>query len=680
MEKRLFFKMKEKKIIRIRINDDEKWRFVGVIDNKLRLSIYLREYYTSVSNLRVCCEEGGCGSCTVLFRQNSKEFDSGWKAIHSCLRLLISCDESHIITTSTFFTESLARSLADGNGVQCGFCSPGILMSTLSHLLNQKKCDEDQESLSNYLDGHLCRCTGYRPILTSLSSKKTQEMALRDIEDTPISFLPTSPSSNPTSDSSRKPSSCDSCDHRNKCNPSVASQDEYWNDPSFNLELPSSSRNSVFYCPSTIDEILSIYHDQIITPNNHKSIHNHHEKHTIVKFIAANTSWGIEKYFKPTTTKTREEKIVSIDLNQVTELKSYILRPKEKRLIVNSMVTIDQLSKLIRTYASCNSSWIEASNHLQCIGNKQIRTVATWGGNIVMALRYPKQFTSDLLLILFGLQNVKITVIEFSSSHYTTAPNRKEYDLESFYHAFSFRKNDTQNIDFLIHSISIENTYLPFHNDNNDKTKLSKVNGELNFDQLALQYSVQPHDIMETKLELVSQAYRVSPRSSNSYAYAALFVVAQLKKKKLSEKVGKKNGTEIIHIVNVKIVMNGIFNQTVRAKNCELAMTCYRGDISTLWDQALSAIKQDIQRVQKNSHRDNLSSHTSLQYQSSAISALLYKFFLFLKKDSLTRIDNKHYALEPCKNNQDVVRVFVRSINNLFLYFASLYLTHYLLQ
>ena len=664
-------KTTEKKVIRIRINDDETWRFVPVIDSKLRLSSYLREYHSSGSKLRVCCEEGGCGSCTVLFRQNSKTFDSGWKAIHSCLRLLISCNDSHIITTSTVFTESLARSLADGNGVQCGFCSPGILMSTLSHLLHQKN-NNDQESLYNYLDGHLCRCTGYRPILTSLSSKKTQEMALRDIEDTPISFLPVSPSSTPQSDASSEPSSCVLCHHRHTCHPFIGSQYENWHDSSFNLTTPSSSKNSIFYCPSTIDDILSIYHDEISTHYSHSTLSNQNTKYKVIRFIAANTSSGLEKYFKQTNT-IHEDKIVLIDLNQVTELQSYNLLPMTKQLVVHAMVTIDELSKILRTYASSNLSWIEASNHLQCIGNKQIRTIATWGGNILMALRYPKQFTSDLLLILFGLQNVRISVIEFSSSHYPTATNRKEYDLESFYHTFSSRKNDTRNIDFLIHSISIENDCFKNQNKNNEITKLSKVNENFYNDPYTSHNSVQSNDAMDTKVELVSKAYRVSPRSSNSYAYAALFVVAQLQKNNLSEKIEKENGTEIIRITNVKIVMNGISSQTVRAKNCELAMMCHHGDITLLWHQALSAIKQDILQLQKNSQGDNPSSHSSSQYQSSVIIALLYKFFLLLKKHSAAQTDNKHYALEPCRNASNAVRCFVGGINyQLFLFCISI--------
>ncbi|HKM98631.1 MAG TPA: (2Fe-2S)-binding protein [Buttiauxella sp.] len=107
------------------------------------------------------CAVGECGACTVIMDGN---------AVCSCLVLAQQCDGAEITTLEGLVDDPMAMKLQDAfvehGGVQCGFCTPGVLVST-SALLAKHPTPSD-EQLMDALEGNICRCTGYQPIIQSI--------------------------------------------------------------------------------------------------------------------------------------------------------------------------------------------------------------------------------------------------------------------------------------------------------------------------------------------------------------------------------------------------------------------------------------------------------------------------------------------------------------------------------
>ncbi len=107
------------------------------------------------------CGIGECGACTI---------NVDGMAINSCLMLAAQLDGTSVLTVEGLATEnSLApvqEKFMENHGVQCGFCTSGILMS--SHALLAENPDPNDEEISKAIAGNICRCTGYQQIFTSV--------------------------------------------------------------------------------------------------------------------------------------------------------------------------------------------------------------------------------------------------------------------------------------------------------------------------------------------------------------------------------------------------------------------------------------------------------------------------------------------------------------------------------
>ena len=116
------------------------------------------------------CAEGDCGACTVVVGELAPGGKSiAWRAINSCIRFLPTLDGKELVTVESLQARAekqlhpVQQSMVDHHGSQCGFCTPGFVMSLFALYLAQPspRRDEVVEALS----GNLCRCTGYRPII-----------------------------------------------------------------------------------------------------------------------------------------------------------------------------------------------------------------------------------------------------------------------------------------------------------------------------------------------------------------------------------------------------------------------------------------------------------------------------------------------------------------------------------
>ena len=114
------------------------------------------------------CGEGGCGACTVVISQLNPTTNKIYHAsVNACLAPLVCVDGKHVITVEGIGTTErphpAQQRVAVGNGSQCGFCTPGIVMSLYALVRNTPA--PSAEMVEEAFDGNLCRCTGYRPIL-----------------------------------------------------------------------------------------------------------------------------------------------------------------------------------------------------------------------------------------------------------------------------------------------------------------------------------------------------------------------------------------------------------------------------------------------------------------------------------------------------------------------------------
>ncbi|WP_409292611.1 (2Fe-2S)-binding protein [Peribacillus sp. SCS-37] len=133
---------------------------VEEVESRILLTDFIREN-CGLTGTHVGCEHGVCGSCTVIVNGS---------AVRSCLMFAVQAEGLEIQTVEGLSPNgelsSLQKNFKECHGLQCGFCTPGILMSTSDYL--SKNPEPTTKELKEMLSGHLCRCTGYDGILKAI--------------------------------------------------------------------------------------------------------------------------------------------------------------------------------------------------------------------------------------------------------------------------------------------------------------------------------------------------------------------------------------------------------------------------------------------------------------------------------------------------------------------------------
>jgi carbon-monoxide dehydrogenase small subunit len=159
----------DQKKLSVRVNGSVHER---AVEPRLLLSDFLRNEL-GLTGTHVGCEHGVCGACTVLL---------DGEAVRSCLLLAIQAD-GHDVTTVEGLAPSpdtlhpLQTAFRDTHALQCGFCTPGFLMSLVPFLRDNPHPSTQQ--IRTALSGNLCRCTGYQNIVeaVALAAQRMQEPA-----------------------------------------------------------------------------------------------------------------------------------------------------------------------------------------------------------------------------------------------------------------------------------------------------------------------------------------------------------------------------------------------------------------------------------------------------------------------------------------------------------------------
>src|SRR6202034_937661 len=115
------------------------------------------------------CAEGDCGACTVVLGELTADGSRvGYRAVNSCIRFLPTIDGHELVTVESLLgpdgsLHPVQQAMVDHHASQCGFCTPGFVMSLFALYLQLPA--PTREQVIEALSGNLCRCTGYRPII-----------------------------------------------------------------------------------------------------------------------------------------------------------------------------------------------------------------------------------------------------------------------------------------------------------------------------------------------------------------------------------------------------------------------------------------------------------------------------------------------------------------------------------
>ena len=145
------------RIITITVNGQQ---YTNEVEPRLLLVHYLRDVL-SLTGTHVGCETSLCGACTIVLNG---------QAVKSCTVLAVQADCGEVLTVEGLEKDGKLHPLQDGfweeHGLQCGYCTPGMIMA--SYQLLQRHPNPTDEQIRHGLEGNLCRCTGYQHIVKAV--------------------------------------------------------------------------------------------------------------------------------------------------------------------------------------------------------------------------------------------------------------------------------------------------------------------------------------------------------------------------------------------------------------------------------------------------------------------------------------------------------------------------------
>ena len=145
--------------IRCIVNGEDVERDVSV---RMLLTDFLR-HELGLTGTHVGCEHGVCGCCTIIMNE---------VAVRSCLCFAVHADGAELRTVESLADEDgtlhpVQQAFHDNHALQCGYCTPGFLMSIVNYLEQTEELDLSDNGIREVLSGNLCRCTGYQNIVSA---------------------------------------------------------------------------------------------------------------------------------------------------------------------------------------------------------------------------------------------------------------------------------------------------------------------------------------------------------------------------------------------------------------------------------------------------------------------------------------------------------------------------------
>ena len=158
--------MATRELVKVKVNGRER---EAMVEPRLLLVHFIREAL-SLTGTHIGCDTSNCGACTVLLNG---------KTVKSCTVFAVQADGGEILTVEGLMKDGQLHPLQEGfkeeHGLQCGFCTPGMLLS--SYALLEKNSSPSDEDIRWGISGNLCRCTGYQNIVRAVqyAAKKMGE-------------------------------------------------------------------------------------------------------------------------------------------------------------------------------------------------------------------------------------------------------------------------------------------------------------------------------------------------------------------------------------------------------------------------------------------------------------------------------------------------------------------------
>lgn len=329
---------------------------VDGVSPSLTLNSWLRSQ-PGLTGTKKMCGEGGCGCCVVAVSLQSPDW---WPssarlteqevtfAINSCLCPLLSVEGWKITTiegigSSRAGYHPVQQKLAEFNGSQCGYCSPGFVMNMYSFL--QENPTPTAQQIADIFDGNICRCTGYRPILDAMSTfkKDNQEDGVVDIEDIRKNLCPR------TGKACTKPVSVCVGGHQES--------------------------SPLWYAPTSMADLWSVF-------STHAD--------SSIRLVAGDTGRGVFK--NPPAAE------VYIDLKHIPDLYTQTLT--DSSLTVGSAIPLNMLIETLRNNSDRSpSTFYLLADHLSKIANVPVRNVGSWAGNLMLTHDHDN-FPSDVFVVM----------------------------------------------------------------------------------------------------------------------------------------------------------------------------------------------------------------------------------------------------------------------------------------
>ncbi|KAG5346531.1 XDH dehydrogenase, partial [Acromyrmex charruanus] len=345
-------------------NVEPQWTLLWYLRNKLGLT-----------GTKLGCAEGGCGACTVMISKFDRVTEKIIHlAVNACLTPVCAVHGLAVTTVEGIGSTKtklhpVQERIAMSHGSQCGFCTPGIVMSMYALLRSIPK--PTVKNLEIAFQGNLCRCTGYRPIIEGFKTfteewERSQLMTnVQEEETNNIGVC----------------SMGDSC-----CRKVFTSKPtEIFNSKEF---CPYDSTQEPIFPPklkmdSKLDEEYLIVKGKDTTwyrPTNLKTLLVLKEQYPNAKIIIGNTEIGVEMKFR---------RLIYPILIQPTQIKEMckVIETSEA-LRIGASVTLVELEEILRNYIKIKPEYntrifMEIINMLHWFAGKQIRNVAAVGGNIM---------------------------------------------------------------------------------------------------------------------------------------------------------------------------------------------------------------------------------------------------------------------------------------------------------
>jgi len=149
--------MANKHTVSFKLNGNE----VDVVVEPRELLIHTLRERLAHTGPHIGCETSHCGACTV---------DLDGASVKSCTVLTVQCQDAEVLTIEGFEQDGTLHALQEGftqkHGLQCGFCTPGMI--TRAHRLLQENPNPSEEDIRYWMAGNLCRCTGYQNIVKAV--------------------------------------------------------------------------------------------------------------------------------------------------------------------------------------------------------------------------------------------------------------------------------------------------------------------------------------------------------------------------------------------------------------------------------------------------------------------------------------------------------------------------------